>query len=97
FLAAALPSAALLARNFRALLARLGQPDRDRLLAALHLAAVTFLPALERSLLLAMHRALDALARGFAVLPMTRLLPTFFRCHPSLPSPGSRGKRSETA
>src|SRR5579872_6145412 len=63
-----------LLRHLGALLPRLGQPDRDRLLAALHLAAVTRLAALQRSLLAAVHRALHALRCAFAVLARAVLL-----------------------
>jgi len=68
-------SAAFLSRNLRALLARLGQTNGDCLFAALHFPTFAARPALERSLLSASHRALDALARGFAVLSAAALLP----------------------
>src|SRR5262245_26618709 len=48
----------LLARDFLALLARLGERDGDRLLAAFHLAAFPALAALRLSPLVAVHLAL---------------------------------------
>src|SRR5678815_365161 len=68
---ALLPST-LLARDLRALLARLRQPDGDGLLAALHLSALSTAAALQRSTLAPAHRALDAFARGLAVLSLAR-------------------------
>src|SRR3954468_12413893 len=65
---------ALLPRDLRALLPRLGQADRDRLLAALHLAAFSALTRAECALLPALHRALDPLARGLPVFPSAAAL-----------------------
>src|SRR3954468_3226419 len=64
---------ALLPGHLRALLPSLRKADRDRLLAALHLAAMTRLPPLERAALATAHCAPDALARALAVLPAARL------------------------
>src|SRR6185436_16128600 len=50
--------------HFRALLARLAEPDRDGLFAALHRASG---PALERALLAAMHRRFHRLRRRASV------------------------------
>src|SRR6185312_4280746 len=50
-----------------AFLARLGQPDRDRLLAAFHRAALAAFAAFELALLLAVHGALDLFAGALAV------------------------------
>src|SRR6058998_578446 len=52
-------------RDLRALLARLAEPDGDRLLAAGHPFAAA--PALERAALAPPHRRLDHLARALAV------------------------------
>src|SRR5438034_7966584 len=52
-------------RDLRALLARLAQPDGDRLLSARH--ALAAASALERSALAPTHRRLDRLARASAV------------------------------
>src|SRR5436189_5163756 len=64
--AAALPAGAL-AWNLRALLPSLGQPDRYRLLAALHLAALATFTAFQSSAFPTTHCAFDALARCLAV------------------------------
>src|SRR5436190_4428164 len=61
-----------LARHLRALLACFAEPDRDRLVAALHRSATP--AALQRPALALVHRALDALARGLAVLAPSGLL-----------------------
>src|SRR5215831_3054055 len=53
-----------LARNFRALLSCLGEPDRDRLLPALDRAAFAAATAFQSSLLPPTHRAFDALRCG---------------------------------
>src|SRR5262245_47838906 len=50
-----------------ALLPRFRKPDRDRLLAALYLAALAAAAAPKSSPLSPPHRALDALPRGFAI------------------------------
>src|SRR6185503_9026038 len=52
-------------RNLGAFLPRLAQPDRDRLLATLDRGPAP--PALQRPVLLLMHRALDRLLRGLSV------------------------------
>src|SRR3954470_17248460 len=82
FFSAALLLRAFLPRDFCALLSRFGQANRDRLLATLDRAALSALAALQRSLLAAAHRAFDAFARGFAVLPAARsfLSTTRFLC-----------------
>jgi len=64
-------------RHLRARLARLRQPDRDRLLAALHRATFATLAALQRPLVPLLHHPLDALARRLSVLART----LFPRCH----------------
>src|SRR5947207_4428810 len=51
-----------LARDLLALLARLGEADGDRLLAALHRAAASALAAFELALFAALHDAFDVLA-----------------------------------
>src|SRR6185295_2530953 len=75
---------AFLPRNLRALLAGLGQANGDRLLSALHLSALAAGSALQRAFLAALHRALDAFARGFAVLSPA-FLPSTFLCRHARP------------
>ena len=79
-----------LARHLGALLPRLRQSDRYRLLAALHLAAVSLLAPPQRALLAAAHGAFDALASTSTILPPTGFLSTtparpLPRRHSSLP------------
>src|SRR3954468_18862255 len=89
--AAAFPSAlllrALFSRHLRPLLARFRQPDGDRLLAALHLAALSAFPALQRAFLFPAHRARDALPGRLSVLSSARFLACtrlLSRCHDRL-------------
>src|SRR5687767_5496103 len=64
------PSAgASLPRHALAFLARLGQADRDGLLAALHLAGPAAAAALGRAALVAAHLAFDFLACAAGVFP----------------------------
>src|SRR6185503_21284946 len=56
-------------RNLLPLRARLGQPDGDRLLAALHAAAATARPALQRAVLAPPHRACNGAAGARSVPP----------------------------
>src|SRR6476659_9962789 len=67
-----------------ALLARLGEADGDRLLPALHRAALAAFAALERALLAAVHGAFHVLA-GAARVPG----------HCVLPSPANAGHRAQ--
>src|SRR5262245_43677991 len=59
-------------------LSGLREPDRDRLLAALHLAALAAAAPLKSSPLPSPHRTLDALSRGSAI-------PATFRAPPGGP------------
>src|SRR5690349_18306580 len=65
----------LFARYLRALLARLGEPDGNGLLSALHL-RMAALARLQRPALGSVHRALHGLARARAILSLPR---PFFR------------------
>src|SRR5436190_6595278 len=73
----ALPSG----RDLRSLLSCLRESDRDRLLAALHLAAVSRLATPEGAPLATVHGTLDALACSLAVLPTALASRCFLRCH----------------
>src|SRR5205085_8753234 len=66
----------LLLRDLLPLLTRLGEPDRDRLLLALHLLARS--ARSELAALSLVHRPPDLLARGLAVFAFPALL---FGCH----------------
>src|SRR5688572_18126877 len=66
-----LGAAFLLPRHLRAFLARFGQADRDRLLAALHLLARA--SALQRAPFALVHRAFHFLLGFLAVLRHSRL------------------------
>src|SRR5206468_11040316 len=68
-------------RDLRPLLSSLRESDRDRLLAALHLSAVSCLPTPERAPLATVHGTLDALACSLAVLPTALARRCFLRCH----------------
>src|SRR5262249_45425223 len=75
-------------RHLLALLARLGETDGDRLLAALHLAAAAAFPALGRAALVAAHFPFDLGPRTRGIFSAT------FLCHAVLLRRNDAGARS---
>ncbi len=61
------------ARNFRALLARFGEADGNRLFATLYCSSLAASAGFKSAALFSAHRAFDGFACGLAVLSSTRL------------------------